>query len=278
MKSMTGFGKQVYSDEKYQIEVQIKSVNSRYFDFRVSLSSEFYQFEYRFKKLINKYIKRGKVDLYISFVSSIAPKINVNKNKIIELKKSYNEVLALIGNSPKFPINKLFEQKDIFIESKQNWDQNLYSVIENTVEKAVIKHQEMALQEGKQMYVSTQDSIDKISASLNAIEKSFPDFRDQMYNQIRVNVSEIIENIDEDLEKRILTEVAMYVEKADINEEIIRLKSHIEKIADLIEQEKPTGKSFNFVLQEMHREITTIGSKYNSSKLFKEILTIKEEI
>ncbi|MEA1973513.1 MAG: DUF1732 domain-containing protein, partial [Candidatus Cloacimonadota bacterium] len=60
--------------------------------------------------------------------------------------------------------------------------------------------------------------------------------------------------------------------------EIIRLKSHIEKIADLIEQEKPTGKSFNFVLQEMHREITTIGSKYNSSKLFKEILTIKEEI
>ena len=278
MKSMTGFGKHTFSNNNLQIEVQVKSVNSRFFDFRVALPSELYQYEINFKNIVNRFIKRGKVDLRINLVNSELNEIKINEMKVQELKIAYNKVIDLVDKNLTFPIEKLLDQRNIFMEDNSGFNDEQINLIEQTLVEAVAQHQEMALAEGENMKISTQLSLSKITESLTKIKENFPSFKEQIYLQIKTNVAQIVENMDDDLEKRILAEVAMYVEKADINEEIIRLESHIEKVKELIEQEGSIGKTFNFVLQEMHRETNTIGSKYNSSKLFKEILIIKEEI
>lgn len=274
---MTGYGKQTYTNKDYHIEVQIKSLNSRYFDFRTSLPNELQQFEMDIKKLLNSKISRGKVDIRIDFISSKETEMQINTQKINQLKKCYDKIIEMVGYQGNFPIEDILHQQNILIEKKEE-DSSLKALLLQTIELALRKHQEMAEEEGRKMKLSTNESMQRISSSLTTIKKEFPVYRDKIYTDIKENVQKIVNERTEEMEKRILAEVAMYVEKADINEEIIRLQSHIEKINELTKKTNPIGKSFNFVLQEMHREINTIGNKFNSSKLFKDILTIKEEI
>ena len=125
-----------------------------------------------------------------------------------------------------------------------------------------------------------QDSFKVITKALRKIESEFPKYKKKIYQKMVKNITHILETkLKDDDYKRIMLEAALYIDKADVSEEIIRIKDHIEKFLNILKEKKnEIGKTLNFILQEMHREINTIGSKYNSKIIFSEILIIKQEI
>ena len=118
-----------------------------------------------------------------------------------------------------------------------------------------------------------------IEDSLSRIKTEFPNYKEKINSDLKIKIAEIISHKlrDEDY-KRIILEAAIYTDKSDVNEEIIRLYDHVEKIKEFLAEKKTGGKKLNFIIQEMHREINTLGSKFNSIKIFNDVIVIKEEI
>jgi len=148
-----------------------------------------------------------------------------------------------------------------------------------TLDEAITAHQKMALTEGDSMKEYCFNSLSTMSSALNKIETEFPKYKKEIYSRLKDNIEELLGAFTkEEDHKKLLLETAIYVEKADITEEIVRLNNHIDKFSALLEEKTELGKKLNFILQEMHREINTIGSKFNSTKVFDDIILIKEEI
>jgi uncharacterized protein (TIGR00255 family) len=190
----------------------------------------------------------------------------------------YIRAQQLLNLKNEISIEKLMNEKDIIRYPKKDLE-SISTTITQTVEKALLKHQEFALKEGRSMEDFIENSIEKITSSLSVIEKKFPVFKEQLFETLKERVSELMQSaLSTEDHKRLLTETAVYAEKADISEEIVRLKNHYKEFSKLIKKPTGTGKSMNFILQEMHREINTIGSKFNTSEVISDILLIKEEI
>ncbi len=281
MKSMTGFGKSITINENFEIEVEIKSVNHRFLDLRISVPKEMNSFELFIRELVTKKIKRGKVDLRLTYYDKRSPKIELDKEKLKAVWNIYQEAKKCINYQQTISLEKILSEHRIIVENKISLDSKLFKeVLSEAVNQSINEQQAFALSEGKSMQVFFVSSLSKISSSLNVIKKEFPNYKNELFMKFKQQIAEIInDDINEEYEKRILTETAFYIEKADVNEEIVRLNNHIEKFKEtLYITGKEVGKVLNFILQEMLREINTIGSKFNSISVFSQVLTIKEEI
>ncbi|HHE38985.1 MAG TPA: DUF1732 domain-containing protein [Candidatus Cloacimonetes bacterium] len=181
----------------------------------------------------------------------------------------------------KFPIHTFFLEKEILKQKEEKYEQNdIEKKVLITLKKAINEHQKMALIEGRAMKKFIKKSFNEMIKALDKIKKEFPNHKKKIYLKMMKNIEQILDSeLKDDDYKRVMLEAALYIEKADVNEEIIRIEDHIDKFLNILnEKENEIGKTLNFILQEMHREINTIGSKYNSKTIFSEILTIKEEI
>ncbi len=181
----------------------------------------------------------------------------------------------------KIPLNIIFSENDIIsIQKKELHNKDIRNLILETVTEAILDHQYMAIKEGQSMKKYLEKSMKTCSKSIKTLEELFPLYKKDLFEKYKKNIEELIsDKLDEEAVKKITLETSIYVEKADVTEEIIRLKDHIEKFNEkLKDQDLETGKTLNFILQEMQREINTIGSKFNTVKAFKEILSTKEEI
>ena len=278
MKSMTGFGKEIFITDEIEIDVEIKSVNSRFLDLKIYLPRELSELEVVVRNIISKKIKRGKVDVRINFSDNRINEPELNEEKLKSVYEMYVRAQQLLNLKNEISIEKLMNEKDIIRYPKKDLE-SISTTITQTVEKALLKHQEFALKEGRSMEDFIENSIKKITSSLSVIEKKFPVFKEQLFDTLKERVSELLQSaLSTEDHKRLLTETAVYAEKADISEEIVRLKNHYKEFSKLIKKPTGTGKSMNFILQEMHREINTIGSKFNTSEVISDILLIKEEI
>jgi len=152
-------------------------------------------------------------------------------------------------------------------------------IVMGTLNEALSAHLKMAVTEGDSMKEYCLNSLSTMSSALNRIEEEFPIYKKEIFTKLKENIENLLGTfIKEEDHKKLLLETAIYVEKADVTEELIRLKNHIDKFSVLLEEKTELGKKLNFILQEMHREINTIGSKFNSTKVFDDIIFIKEEI
>lgn len=278
MKSMTGFGKEFFINDKIELDVEIKSVNSRFLDLKIYLPRELSELEILVRKLISNKIKRGKVDVRINFTDNRINEPELNEEKLISIHNLYKRAQELLNNNSEIPIEKLLNEKDVVKYQKKDME-SLTATIGEVVTNAVEKHQIFAKNEGDSMKEFVLQSIDKIYDAVKVIEEKFPLHKESMFEALKAKVTEIIkDNLSAEDHKRLLTETAVYAEKADVSEEIVRLKNHIEKFIKLTNHQAESGKSMNFILQEMHREINTIGSKFNTSEVISDILLVKEEI
>lgn len=281
MKSMTGYGNADFHNDDYDIEVEIKSVNSRFLDLKIMLPRELQSYENTIKELISSEVKRAKIDIRINFNDKRLPEYQIDEKKLIAYANLLRKAKELVNDYSALNLELVLNQPNVLSFDTKNHDESTFSpILTQVIKQALTKHQELAKKEGQKLKEFFNESFEKIKNAIVNIESSIPQFKEKIYDQYKTNIENIMkEKLEDDFIKRLFVEVAIYIDKNDITEELIRLNSHLINIKDKLETESTDmGKSLNFIFQEMQREINTIGSKYNNNDVFDQILQIKEEV
>jgi uncharacterized protein (TIGR00255 family) len=281
MKSMTGYGKANYLDDQFEIEIEVKSVNSRFFDFKTRIPRELSFLEFGIKELCAQRIKRGKVEVYINFSDKRVPDIVLDELRFSAFLTVYTRAQELMGGTRELPFSKIIGEPGVITLNTSNLeDSGVVETIMNTLQQAIDRHQQMALHEGGSMHDYMVKAMEDITSSLSRIEAAVPAYRKEIYAKVTNGLADLLpEALSKEDHKRIMMEAAIYIDKSDITEEIVRMKNHVHKYLERIElDDKEMGKSLNFILQEMHREINTTGSKFGATEVFSDVMAIREEI
>ena len=276
IKSMTGFGNILLSNNLYSLTIDIKSINSRYLDCKIKLPKQIEQYEVDIITNIKKVCKRGRISVNIN-LDSISSELNHSPEINKTLFKEYNKFVNQLNEefNLNFKINDLFEIKDFILK------QNKISITKKKLllafDEALFKLEEMKLKEGtflvkdiKKRIVNLDKTIKKISIIST---KNSSLIKDKYLKKINKFIDKI--HIEE---SRLAMEAAILSEKIDITEECVRFDSHLQQIQKLFNQNKPVGKKLSFILQELLREANTIGSKSNDVKIINLVIVLKEEI
>jgi uncharacterized protein (TIGR00255 family) len=276
---MTGYGKHEISKNDIHIEVEIKSGNNRFFEPRIYLPKEYMQFEQDIRSKLNDSIKRGFVECRINVSDNKTAHIEIDEQRLLSYWAIYEKAKKRVKTEAELPLYKIVTDHNLIqiIKHEERNDQ-IKRIILDTVDNALLDIDKASTSEGEKMKLFFLSSIEKISSSLSRIESLYPSYKEQQIKKIKQSIEEVTLNkMSDDRLDGIISELTLYIDKANITEEIERLYAHIGMFKSKSEQEE-CGKSLNFILQEMHREINTIGSKFGSSEAFEHIIIIKEEI
>ncbi len=280
-KSMTGYGKYNLVNDKYDIEVEIKSLNSKYYDFRFYSAREYSYLESFASKLVKETIVRGNIECRINISDLSEPELKINEGKLKAIWEAGQRAKKLLNTTSDISLDRILLYQGILeMKSQKGNDEELLDSLSLAITKALEDHQAMAIQEGSIMLDFFRSSLSNIEESTDKIKEIIPKYKDLIYNKIVDNIKEMLKSdITDDILRRIVVEAAFYVDRNDVTEEVVRLLDHINKCKALLDsQENCVGKSFNFIIQEMHREANTLGSKFSIPETFEYILRIKEEI
>ncbi|MBN1251541.1 MAG: YicC family protein [Bacteroidales bacterium] len=280
LKSMTGFGKASYESENKKVTVEIKSLNSKQADIFIKLPSQYKEKELILRNELIKNLNRGKIELSVWIDKTESDK-NLSLNK--ETIKSYYNQLIEISKS----LNKNIHNENIFqtilqlpdvIKSENNEiDENEWQIIADTVNKALVEISIFRTQEGNVLEKDFFDRIKNIKNLLNDIEPFEINRIDKIKDRIKQTLDEHLKNIDTD-NNRFEQELIYYIEKLDITEEKVRLANHCKYFIETMQNEENAGKKLGFIVQEIGREINTIGSKANSSEIQQIVVQMKDEL
>jgi len=281
MKSMTGYGKSSFIDSLYEIEIEIRSVNNKVFQLNISTYKELFYLDNQIKEIVASQIKRAKIDLRVTMNYKALPEITIDEGRVRAYFDMLTRVKEILSLKEEIRLETILRQDSVIVVKNPDYaNEQFQKAFFDTLQTALQRHQEMATTEGEALKVFFLQSVQTIEDSLSAIEATIPAYREKLKENLTTSVKQIMDkDIDTDVEKRILVEVAMYLDRANITEEIVRLRSHIANMKQYLENEDDEiGKSINFILQEMQREVNTISAKYNTSSTFHEVLKMKEEV
>ena len=276
MLSMTGYGfsEDVFSD--FQVSVEVKSLNNRFLDINVKLPYLLNKYDSAMRNIVKKYTKRGKIDIYVS-IKGIKHDFNIKPDLDLADKyyETYDKILWHLKSKGLRDNIRLFNILNadgvITIDEKQDTEKiwtGTEQLLKNSLEQLV----ETKLREGNETKNDLLKIISTMEDNLQEI-KNYAQKSIKIYEEkIRTKILELIENVDEE---RLLQEVAIMSTKIDINEEINRLSTHILLLKDTIEENSSIGRKLDFISQEMHREINTIGSKSTYIEISNNIINMK---
>lgn len=263
LRSMTGYGKHEAIIKGKNILVEIKSVNSRYFEFVSKITRGYSFLEYDIKKFINKKILRGKVDVFVSIqtLENEDTEVLINHSLAEAYIKALQSLKDEYSLKDDLSVSTISKYSDIFTvkSSKNNEDEILEDVL-YVVKISLDKLMSMREKEGENLKADIKLNFEKIERILAIIEEKSPVIISNYEKRLMSRISELVGDYNID-EERVMAEVAIFADKIDINEEIIRLRSHLKQLELMIESDKSVGRKMDFIVQEMNREINTIGSK-----------------
>ena len=280
IRSMTGYGKQSLSVEKREYQIEMKSVNHRYLDINIKLPKSISYLEDTIKKEISAKIKRGKIDVFITFENNSQEGKNITINK--ELAKLYIEQLKELAQEEKILSNievmDIAKLPDILTVKNDEEDERIQNELIEVVQGAISKIIEMKNIEGSKIEQDLLQRIDKIENKIMEISAKSTGLIEEYVVKLEKRIKEILKT--EDIDKsRLAQEVVIYADKCSIEEEVTRLKSHIYQFRNLIANNNETiGKKIDFLIQEMNRETNTIGSKANNLEITNGVIDIKTEL
>ncbi len=280
IRSMTGYGKQSLSVEKREYQIEMKSVNHRYLDINIKLPKSISYLEDTIKKEISAKIKRGKIDVFITFENNSQEGKNITINK--ELAKLYIEQLKELAQEEKILSNievmDIAKLPDILTVKNDEEDERIQNELIEVVQGAISKIVEMKNIEGSKIEQDLLQRIDKIENKIMEISAKSTGLIEEYVVKLEKRIKEILKT--EDIDKsRLAQEVVIYADKCSIEEEVTRLKSHIYQFRNLIANNNETiGKKLDFLIQEMNRETNTIGSKANNLEITNGVIDIKTEL
>ena len=277
IKSMTGFGKASKELSDKTINIEIRSLNSKSADISLRLSSGLRNYELELRNEISKQLERGKIDLSI-FIESKKAEMPVEIN--IELAKAYHKQLKNLALELNEPIDNALQQvlkfPDVLKNERKETDENEWKLIKHCLNSALEELNNFRDIEGLSLKKDFEIRISKINTCLEEIKTLDLIRINAIKNRIRNNIEEVIgkSNLDEN---RFEQELIYYIEKLDINEEKVRLKTHLDYFIETC-NEKSAGRKLNFISQEIGREINTIGSKANDAQIQKLVVLMKDEL
>ena len=281
IRSMTGYGKQNLSVEGREYQIEIKSVNHRYLDINVKIPKAISYLEETIKKEISNKIKRGKIDVFVSFENNSEEGIKIEINK--QLAKLYIEQLKELAQEEKIESNievmDIAKIPDVLTIKVDEENSKIKDEIKQVTQGAVTRILEMKNIEGEKISQDLLQRIRNIQSKIVEISAKSTGLIEEYVVKLEKRVKELLKN-DEVDKSRLAQEVVIYADKCSIEEEITRLKSHIFQFENLISnnQDGAIGKKLDFIIQEMNRETNTIGSKANNLEITNGVIDIKTEI
>lgn len=280
IQSMTGFGRYELIEEGRKYTVEIKTVNHRYLDVNIKMPKKFNMFETDIRNGLSRYVKRGKVDVYISYEDTDDTNCNLKYNKAVALQ--YVNTMKDMSEEFDIPydltVSKLSRFPEVFVmeEEEMDEDKTLKELL-NTVENAATQLVNARSVEGANLKTDLLDKLQLLQEEVTYIEEKSP----QIIEVYQQKLQERLENLlsDASIEPaRIVTEVTIFADKVCVDEEIVRLKSHISSIINVLEENDSIGRKLDFIVQEMNREANTILSKANNIDISDHGIRIKTEI
>jgi uncharacterized protein (TIGR00255 family) len=280
IRSMTGFGRAREVIDGRDILIEIRSVNHRYFEFSAKLPRSYNYLEDKIKQLVQSKIGRGKIEVSLSIynVAGKETQITVNKpvveNYITSLRGIKDE-LNLLDN---LSLSDVFRMTDAFNVLKADTDEDeIWRAVSTLTEFALGKFIQMRENEGFRIKADLLEKISFIESKIAEVEKLSPETTANYRKRLFDKLSEVLENTQID-EQRVLLEAAVFAEKTVVDEETVRLHSHIAQLREMLDGEDVVGRKLDFLVQEINREINTIGSKAQDLRITKIVVDLKSEL
>ena len=263
VKSMTGFGKAEIANEDLKLQVEIKSVNNRYLDFNIRSPRKFNGLEAKIRNLLSSQIARGKVDVFIVYkeYSAEAGAVRLNRTLAGEYIDRLREISNFDGVSDNIKPKDIALFPDVItVEEEQVDEEELWKLLEGLLKDALREFMDARVKEGEFLKANIIEKLDVLKREVSLIEEHEPEIMEAYKAKLRSKLDEVLQDTQID-ESRVVSEMVIYSDKICTDEETVRLKSHVEKMRDLLESDESIGRNLDFLAQEMNREANTILSK-----------------
>ena len=280
MRSMTGFGKSLRTSNKHVVNVEVRSVNNRFFDLSLRMPRELSAYELDVRKMVQRHVTRGKVNVTIT-IELNPDETGAAPVDIQAARKRFSALQALsmeLDIDEKVSLNHLLQFPEIFAEDLSRMEEDeLRELLFPTLEEALQQLDAVRLKEGMHLH---QDLVQRL-ATVRSINRSI---KEKGRSNIKSEFDRLLQNVTELIgqqkldRNRLEQEVAVIADRVDITEEAVRLDSHIKLFEQTLEQKGEAGKKLNFILQEMHREANTMNSKTTDVEISHWVIRLKEEI
>jgi uncharacterized protein (TIGR00255 family) len=281
IKSMTGFAQLVFSDTDIQITFSVRTYNNRFLDINLRLSNAFYPLEDRIKTYIASRISRGRVEVSIQLASQ--EKLR-NENVAVNwpLVRSYFGLLTDLKENFKIPgpveLSHLLSLKDVVVYQESAFTEEvLWRKLRNPLKKVFDSLQRMRTEEGKNLSQDLLGRLKEIQKGADRISQKVPQAVEAYQVRLKDRIQKLAKGVEVD-PIRLAQEVAILADRSDVSEELVRLRSHGKQFKNLFKDTQPVGKKMEFLLQEMNREVNTIGSKSMDSEISHQVVSIKAEL
>lgn len=285
-KSMTGYGRAQRLADGREVLVEIRAVNHRYYEFSARLPRTCMYLEDKLKALLSDYISRGKVEVSVSVNRPDGKDAQITVNRAVAM--GYVNALRTMNGSvgeygtpwldDDITLSSLLRMPDVFNVTKEQDDEDaVWAIVSETAGEALNSFLQMRETEGKRLTDDLTAKLGALETMLNEVEAIAPtmteSYRERLYAKLKELMGET--GIDE---QRILTEAAIFAEKTAVDEETVRLRSHITQFRELLQSEEPVGRKLDFLVQEMNREVNTTGSKAQDLRITRLVVDMKSEI
>lgn len=281
IKSMTGFGRGESSDGVHSFNVEVKTVNHRYNDIIVKMPKHLLFLEEKVKKHIKKYINRGRVEVYINleYLADSNIEVNVNIPLALAYKRELENLINQLEIGDDISLTHLLTLPEVIKTERKDVDEDVvWGCLSQALEIALENVVNMRKKEGIELKKDIEIQLRKLENLIDKIEKRAPQVVMEYKEKLKERVSELMDE-DADLdEERLNFEVVLFADKSDINEEVVRFKSHIKQFYMSLEQDEAVGRKLDFLIQEMNREVNTIGSKANDLEIINDVMDIKAQL
>ena len=280
VKSMTGYGRARQERNGRNITVEVRSVNNRYLDCTVKMPRAYIFAEDAMKALVQKYISRGKVDVFVTVDAVTADQTVVQVNE--PLARSYYQALSrlreMFSLEDELSASTLARFPDVLAVPKAEEDLEMISAdICAVLEEALTAHRQMRSVEGEKLFSDIAGRADTIESVVAKVEERSPQTVSEYRARLEAKMREVLQSTTID-ESRILTEAAIFADKIAVDEETVRLRSHLSQLRTMLSGDEPVGRKLDFLIQEVNRECNTIGSKCNDLTIARDVVNMKAEV
>ncbi len=281
--SMTGYGRCEVADEKHKFTVEMKSVNNRYLDINIKMPKKFNALESKIRNELKRFIKRGKVDVFITYedFSETDTKVRYNKEIAAEYLAYLKQMSADFGIDNDIRVSSLSKYPDVFtMEDAELDEEELWTGLKKAVEGAGKEFAESRQREGEFLREDLEEKLSGMLDSVEFITERSPIIIDEYRNRLRDKVQELLEDKAVD-ENRLIMEVTLYADKVSVDEELVRLRSHIQSMKDTLnkgDDKEGIGRKLDFLAQEMNRESNTILSKSTDLEISDRGIMLKTDV
>lgn len=279
VRSMTGYGKGEEVTPHGTLTVEIRSVNHRHAEVSVRIPRELTSFEHEVRKRVSQRLKRGKIDIFIQFEQSVG---EVGKPVVdLTLAKGYLDAFRTLSQAlgivEPVSLDLIARQKDV-ITTPVGWDpdgvcQPLFDALSGALDAI----EGMRLREGEELVRDIRSRLDRLDALSQEISLRAPEVPRRAMERMRERLGQLLEGVEMD-EQRLLQEIAILADRCDITEELTRLASHRAQFCESLESDEPIGRRLDFLVQELNREVNTIGSKANDREITARVVEMKGEL